>query len=73
MVLKVSEQGATDIFLGLSCTDIEGLIERITAKGVTITKPLWESYWGTRIVGFQDSEGTAVFFEEPIGANGHDH
>ena len=73
LVLKASEQGAKGVWLGLSCTGIEGLIDEITAKGVTITKPLWEGHWGARVVEFEDPEGNTVFFEEPAEPTGHDH
>ena len=42
LVLTASERGSSGVKLVLSCDGIEQLVDVLTKRGVTITKPLWE-------------------------------
>ena len=71
LVLTVSERPSSGVKLVLSCVDIERIVDLLTARGVTITKPLWEGHWGARLVGFEDPEGNSIILEEPTPMNAH--
>lgn len=46
LVLTASKTHANGVALALGCTDIEALLDGLVARGVTITRPLWEGHWG---------------------------
>ena len=70
LVLTASERRSSGVKLVLSCADIERLVDVLTKRGVTITKPLWEGHWGSRLVGLEDPEGNSIVLQEPSSVNG---
>ena len=71
LVLAVSKRPSSGVKLVLSCVDIEHIVDLLTARGVTITQPLWEGHWGARLVGFEDPEGNSIILEEPNPTNAY--
>ena len=73
LVLTASEPSSSEVKLVLSCVGIERIADDLTDRGVTITQPLWDGHWGTRLIGFEDPEGNSIVLEEPSSVNGNHH
>ena len=72
-MLKASDEGSAGVSLVFACTGIEGVLDGLAEKGVTITEPVWEGHWGAKVAGFEDPEGNTSTLRSPSTATGIRH
>jgi catechol 2,3-dioxygenase-like lactoylglutathione lyase family enzyme len=65
VVAEVSQEAPPRIDIYLAVDESVAMMQRLQAAGgVTITKPLHHSHWGTELIGLKDADGRAVWLEE---------
>ena len=71
LVLRAAERGSSGVQIGFACTGIEALLDELRSKGATVTKPVWEGHWGSKVASIEDPEGNTIHFQEPTVSSEH--